>query len=66
MMKNMNLKWPPGYTIAERLQHLSMWLTKGTKLETIFDRINLINMRFEILKRDIVIIRIKIEIKSSG
>jgi HD superfamily phosphodiesterase len=32
---------------------------KGTKLETIFDRINLVDTRFEILKRDAVIASLK-------
>ena len=32
---------------------------KGTKLETIFDRINLVDNRFEILKRDVVIESLK-------
>lgn len=32
---------------------------KGTKLETIFDRISLVDTRFEILKRDVVIASLK-------
>ena len=40
---------------------------KGTKLETIFDRINLVDIRFEILKRDAVIAALKSKLgKSNG
>jgi len=40
-------------------------IDKSTKLETIFDRINLIDTRFEILKRDTVIEALKNLIKES-
>ncbi len=36
---------------------------KGTKLETIFDRINLVDIRFEVLKRDAVINVLKEKLK---
>ncbi|GJM05073.1 MAG: HD family phosphohydrolase [marine bacterium B5-7] len=36
---------------------------KGTKLETIFDRISLVDIRFEILKRDAVIAALKAKLK---
>jgi len=36
---------------------------KGTKLETIFDRINLVDIRFEILKRDAVIESLKARLR---
>ena len=38
---------------------------KSTKLETIFDRINLIDIRFEVLKRDAVITALKAIIKEN-
>jgi HD-GYP domain-containing protein (c-di-GMP phosphodiesterase class II) len=38
---------------------------KGTKLETIFDRINLVDMSFEVLKRDAIIESLKSSIKNS-
>ena len=37
---------------------------KGTKLETIFDRINLVDMSFEILKRDAVIESLKSKLRN--
>jgi HD-GYP domain-containing protein (c-di-GMP phosphodiesterase class II) len=37
---------------------------KGTKLETIFDRINLVDMSFEVLKRDAVIETLKSKLKN--
>ena len=39
---------------------------KATKLETIFDRINLIDMRFEVLKRDAVINSLKSMLKENS
>ena len=39
---------------------------KGTKLETIFDRIELIDTRFEILKRDLEITALKRKLESLG
>src|SRR5262249_59995390 len=41
---------------------------KATKLETIFDRINLVDTRFEILKRDLEIgaLRRKFDLQRSG
>ncbi len=39
---------------------------KGTKLETIFDRINLVDTRFEILKRDAVIEALKSKLRKSN
>lgn len=38
---------------------------KSTKLETIFDRINLVDVRFEILKRDLVINALKAKLNHS-
>ena len=38
---------------------------KSTKLETIFDRINLVDIRFEVLKRDAVITALKAIIKEN-
>jgi hypothetical protein len=38
---------------------------KSTKLETIFDRINLVDIRFEVLKRDAVITALKTIIKEN-
>jgi HD-GYP domain-containing protein (c-di-GMP phosphodiesterase class II) len=38
---------------------------KGTKLETIFDRINLVDMSFEILKRDAVIESLKSKLRNA-
>jgi len=38
---------------------------KGTKLETIFDRIHLIETRFEVIKRDLEIARLKGEISEA-
>jgi HD-GYP domain-containing protein (c-di-GMP phosphodiesterase class II) len=38
---------------------------KSTKLETIFDRINLVDIRFEVLKRDAVITALKVIIKEN-
>ncbi|MEM6998389.1 MAG: HD domain-containing phosphohydrolase [Pseudomonadota bacterium] len=37
---------------------------KGTKLETIFDRINLVDMSFEVLKRDAIIESLKSSIRN--
>ena len=37
---------------------------KGTKLETIFDRINLVDMRFEVLKRDAIIESLKSSLRN--
>lgn len=39
---------------------------KGTKLETIFDRVNIVDMRFEILKRDAVIESLKSRLRKSN
>ncbi len=39
---------------------------KGTKLETIFDRIHLVDARFEILKRDMVIESLKSRLRKLG
>jgi HD-GYP domain-containing protein (c-di-GMP phosphodiesterase class II) len=39
---------------------------KGTKLETIFDRVNLVDMRFEILKRDTVIESLKSRVRKTN
>ena len=39
---------------------------KGTKLETIYDRVNLIDTRFEILKRDAVIRALKKRLDTDG
>ena len=39
---------------------------KGTKLETIFDRINLVDMTFEILKRDAVIESLKSRLRNGN
>jgi HD-GYP domain-containing protein (c-di-GMP phosphodiesterase class II) len=39
---------------------------KGTKLETIFDRIHLVDARFEILRRDAVIVSLMKHIENSG
>ena len=40
-------------------------IDKSTKLETIFDRINLVDIRFEVLKRDAVITALKAIIKEN-
>jgi len=39
---------------------------KGTKLETIFDRISLVDLRFEILKRDAMIATLKSKLKNTN
>ena len=39
---------------------------KGTKLETIFDRINVVDVRFEVLKRDVVIEALKSRLRKSN
>ncbi len=39
---------------------------KSTKLETIFDRIDLIETRFELLKRDAVIESLKLQLQAAG
>ncbi len=39
---------------------------KGTKLETIFDRVQLVDTRFEILKRDAIIAALKSRIQTQG
>ena len=39
---------------------------KGTKLETIFDRIELVDTRFEVLKRDVEIALLKARLKQLG
>lgn len=39
---------------------------KATKLETIFDRINLVDMRFDVVKRDIVIASLRQELESTS
>ena len=39
---------------------------KGTKLETIFDRIELVDTRFEVLKRDVVIESLRKKLESLG
>jgi hypothetical protein len=39
---------------------------KATKLETIFDRIELVQCRFEILKKDAEITRLKLELQNRG
>ena len=38
---------------------------KNSELETIFDRINLVDIRFEVLKRDAVITALKAIIKEN-
>ena len=39
---------------------------KGTKLETIFDRIHLVDARFEILRRDLIIASLKKQLEKTG